>query len=99
MAKGGKKDNEQRHQTGIQGKKVVVGILAAFADLLRCFDVQLVLLQQMVLVLIAVFFRRAALKFAGQRPPPMRVFRLGQVQLYILSVAFAVVGFVHVLSG
>jgi len=65
MAEGGEENNEQRHQSGIQGQQVVVGILPFLADVLRCLDVQLVLLQQMVLVLVAVFRRRPTLQVAG----------------------------------
>jgi hypothetical protein len=39
MAKRGQEDNEQRHQTGIQGKEVVVGILAFVAYMLRRLNV------------------------------------------------------------
>jgi len=60
--KRGKENNEQRHQTGIEREQVVIGILAFVADMLRCLDEQLVLLQQVVLVLFAVLLGRPALQ-------------------------------------
>jgi hypothetical protein len=65
VPKGGKENNEERHQTGIQGQQVIVGVLALVADVLRRLDKKLVLLQQMVLVFLAVFLWRSALESAS----------------------------------
>ena len=62
MPKRRQKGYVQRDQRGVYGKEKVVSVLAAFAGLLRRFNVQLVLLQQMILILVAVFLRRSALQ-------------------------------------
>lgn len=71
MAKGREEHDEQGHETGIQSEEVVVGVLPFFTCVLRRFDKQLVLFEQVILIFFAVFLRLSTLQSAWHLSVPL----------------------------
>src|SRR5690348_8746800 len=62
ISKRREKPNKKRYERRIEREKKIVRLLPSFTDMLRCVDEQFVLLQQVIVIFIAVLLRSLALQ-------------------------------------